>query len=144
MKDENKTQPSNSCEIKSRKDWSLISNINQERVTRTNQEEIGRYKRCGEKRREIGTSWSQSTSCCSLKLRSFPVLRKWAPSTAPVALKVQHEPHIPCYISTRLSWMILFVKKSVAKIKNTTANRPFFDILHVTQCLSRKCQINLH
>lgn len=42
------------------------------------------------------TSWSQSTSCCSLRLSSCPVARKFAPSRAPEALKDQHDPQEPC------------------------------------------------
>ena len=43
----------------------------------------------------IFTVWSQSTSCCSLRLRSFPVAIKLAPSIAPVVLNAQHAPHTP-------------------------------------------------
>eukprot|EP00982_Pelagococcus_subviridis_P004271 29120-Pelagococcus_subviridis.AAC.6 len=43
--------------------------------------------------------WSQSTSCCSDKETSAPDLTKWAPSTAPVAEKLQHDPHIPWFFT---------------------------------------------
>nr|CAB3457943.1 unnamed protein product [Digitaria exilis] len=41
----------------------------------------------------------QSTSCCSLRSRRLPVARKWAPSTAPVVLNAQHDPHAPCVLT---------------------------------------------
>jgi len=51
-----------------------------------------------EKRCFLYNTWlSQSTSCCSLRLRSFPVARKLAPSIDPVVLKAQHDPHLPCF-----------------------------------------------
>lgn len=36
---------------------------------------------------------SQLTSCSSLRLGSFPVLMNSIPSTAPVVLKAQQDPH---------------------------------------------------
>ena len=44
-------------------------------------------------------SLSQSTSCCSDRLVSLPVLMALMPSTAPTALKAQQEPHI-CWFFT--------------------------------------------
>ena len=44
---------------------------------------------------------SQSTSCCSLRLRSLPVAMKLAPSIAPVVLKAQHDPHTPNMYSNK-------------------------------------------
>ena len=41
------------------------------------------------------TRCCQSRSCCSLRLTTFPVARKLAPSIDPV-VKAQHDPHLPC------------------------------------------------
>jgi len=57
-------------------------------------------------KREKRTTWSQSTSCCSLRLTSSPVAKKWAPSNAPVVLKDQHEPHEPYTQKTKLNFTL--------------------------------------
>ena len=44
---------------------------------------------------ELTSLLAQSTSCCSERLTSSPVLIWWAASRAPVAEKVQQEPHWP-------------------------------------------------
>lgn len=100
----------------------------------------------------MSTLLSQSTSCCSLRLRSFPLARKWAPSIDPVVLKAQHDPHLPCiqimhkhcvkFCTKYLKQYFLFYRKTWIHLRqlitSSLSSKSYFYFLHffITLCFS--------